>query len=319
MDQRFIPLNAGLALYSPLATSWPRPLNELGYVVEVLELPLDTAEGRVEADIVAYRQGANRFILNEAKGGANVSEEQAKRYLHADTAWLIQATRVSVSGTAPSPQVQTHYICQRQHEDRILLGLAQAGVSVPVLSVGDEDIKACGATFQDPDIGAVFSEPLPVPGPPPGLITLDRESSESDFDLHVYPSIIEAMTWGVPEVSVPELAKSAVPHLDLYPTGYRNTIVRKVESAARRAAEADNQYFEYRPPTGTRQYGMIRFKASPEELDPRGRPQAYQGIANRLSSGRRRPAAAAENQGVLFGGDDLERELSQDTEGEEEA
>ena len=319
MEPRFIPLNAALALYSRTQTSWPRPLFEIGYWLEAIELPVNSGDGRVDADVVAHRRDTHRFVLTEAKSGANLDETQAQRYAQADPIWLVQATRITVGDAALSPQCQTHYICLRQHEDRILHGLSQAGVDFPVLSVGDDDIRHRGGRFDDPDVAAAFAQPLPVSGPPPGIITIDRDSPDADFDLYVQPSLVEAMAQGKSEVSVPDLAKSSIFHFDIYQSGYRNALIRKVEGAARRAAEADQQHFEYRPPTATRPYGMIRVRSNPEDLDRRGRTQAYQGIANRFRGGRRRSPAVNENQGVLFGSDDLSRELFKDDEGEEEA
>jgi hypothetical protein len=320
MEERFIPVNAALALYSLTNTSWPRPLADLGYFVESLELPINVGDGsRVVADVVGHRSTAHRFLLTEAKSGANVDEDQARRYGNADPVWLVQATRVKTNVPDLDPQVQTHYICMRGHEERILRGLAESGVDFPVLSVGESDIRHCGAAFDDADVTLAFASPLSVSGSPPGIITIDRESPDVDFDQRVAPAIVEFMSRRVQDVSVVDIAKSAIPHLDIYPTGYREALTKKVEQATKRAADADSQHLEFRPRTETRPYAMLRVKMNPEDLDPRGRTQAYQGISNRLGGSRRRPAAVNVNQGVLFEKGDLSLELSEDVEGEEGA
>jgi hypothetical protein len=78
VEPRLVPLNAVLALAAAVPAGWPAPLRAVGYEVAALELPLQTPLGSVHADAVLWRPGPNRFLLVEAKSGANVDEEQAK-------------------------------------------------------------------------------------------------------------------------------------------------------------------------------------------------------------------------------------------------
>jgi hypothetical protein len=316
MEERFIPVNAVIAMYSTVQTSWPRPFYDVGYLLEALELPVVVGDdARVPADLVGFRPSNNRFLLHEAKSGANVDEDQAARYQLADPLWLVRATKVNLTADE-DPSCQTVYVCLRSHEDRILLGLRKAECAFPLVSVGDSDVRAVGASFDDDDLAARFENLIPLPGPPPGIIVVDIESADEDFDEIVFPTLVAEMSLRTDDVSVITLAERSIPYLNIYPEGVRRRLIKRVEAAAQRAAQADEQHFEFRAATMTRPYAIIKLSGNPEDLDPRGRTQRYQAIASRFQT-RPRPRVAA-IQEALFDDLDLERELSLADEDERE-
>jgi hypothetical protein len=305
MEDRFVPLNAIVAMHSHTKTSWPRPLFDVGYRMESLELPVNVSEDRrVTADVVAFKSKENRFLLHEAKSGANVEESQADRYKNPDMNWLTRATSVTLT-EGIEPRCHTIYACLREHEERALIGLANVSAEFPVLSISNEDVHHVGGPFDDPELEEFFRSPVIVPGPPPGIIVVDADSGDEEIDRVVVPSMVSEMSNGSEMISVPALARLAIPYLDIYPTGYQNRLIRKVDQAARR------------PPNSTRSHGIVKIKLNPEELDLRGRTQSYQAMASRFQP-RRSRIRVSEDQGQLFGDADLERELSQAKESDDE-
>ena len=139
--------------------------------------------------------------------------------------------------------------------------------------------------------------PLAVRGPPPGIITIDAESSDEDLDRVVRSSLIALLASQGPALSVPALAESAIQHLSLYPNGYRNRLVRLVDAAARRAVAAAPDTFAYSGPSSVSSSAIIRVVESPEGLGPRGRAQRYQAlIARFIALARRRPSPVGPGQ-----------------------
>jgi len=310
MEPRLIPLNAVIAMYSNTKTSWPRPFFEAGYRLEGLELPIRLADdSKVTADAIGFRRETNSFQMHESKSGANVEVAQAQRYFRASPTYLVTALSVTIESQQPL-SAQTTYACLRENEERILLGLSEAKVNVPVLSVGPNDVTAVGAPIDDPVLRDLFANPVVVPGAPPGVITVDADSPDEEFDRVVFPSLVAAMAQDRENISMVALAEEALPYYAIYPAPYRGRLRKKVASAARRAAEADSQHLEYRPPTNAEPDGLIRILATPEQADPRGRTQQYQAIQGRLGGGNRRARRAEiEGQGNLFAAADLEQEL----------
>ena len=179
-----------------------------------------------------------------------------------------------------------------------------------MLSVGPNDVTAVGAPIDDPVLRSMFANPVQVPGPPPGVVTVDADSPGEEFDRVVVPSLVSALAQDRENISMMALAEDSLPYYAIYPAPYRLRLRRKVAAAARRAAEADSQHLEYRPPTNAEPDGLIRILSTPEQADPRGRTQQYQAIQNRLGGGKRRARRAEiEGQGNLFAAADLEQEL----------
>ena len=323
MDRRFLPLNALLAFCSRVQTGWPRPLTDAGYQLRGLEFPVSSDGERVLPDVVAWSESEGHFVLGEAKSGNNLDEGQARRYSNVQPNVLVQTLGVTVVTENPV-DVDVIYAVLDEDErvERILMGFESCGLSFPVLAIGNDQVRQVGGVFKSPILKATFSVPFSVPGPPPGLITIDVDSADDDFDRVVYTSLVGAMSRKLPAMTIPALAEDALPFFAHYPNGYQSQLKRRISDAARRLAKGAPDLFTFEPSSGARDTSRILFVGSPEYLDPRGRTQKYQSLAARFSvPGRRRRTIVNENQLTFFESGDLERELAEldiDDEGDGE-
>lgn len=324
MDRRFLPLNALLALCSNVRTGWPRPLFDAGYQLKGLEFPVSSDGERVVPDVVAWSSNEGHFFLGEAKSGNNLDEDQARRYANVQPNVLVQSLEVTVVTESPV-NVDIIYAVLDEDEriERVLQGFEKCGLSFPVLAIGETQVKRVSGTFKSPALEAALRNPILVPGPPPGLITIDADSEDSDFDRVVYTSLVAAMSRKLPAMTITALAGDALPYFAHYPNGYQGQLKRRVSEAARRVADKTPDLFVFEPSSGTRNDPRILFVSSPEDLDPRGRTQKYQSLAARFGAPeRRRRTIVNENQLTFFDRGDLERELAEldiedDGDGEE--
>lgn len=181
-------------------------------------------------------------------------------------------------------------------------GLEAASLACPVLAFSDDSIEHQGTAFADPVLNAEFAVPVPAPGPPPRIIPVDEKSDDYLFDELVGAALVAELCRRRSEVRVPALADHAIPHLAIYAAAARHGLIRKVDAAARRAAEANDTIFEYLGRTGTRNYSLVRFLRSPEDAAPQGRTQAYQAILRSLG---RRSGTETGAAGSQLGFDDL--------------
>lgn len=320
MERRLIPLNAVIGLYSETTTSWPRPFADAGYRLEAIEFPIEVdGEGRVVADAIGFKTAESRFALHEAKSGTSVDASQARRYSLADPAFLVRTLSVTIT-SADVPRAQGNYVCMREHEDRVLWQLREAGVELPVLSLGASDITAVGAEFDDPALRAAFGSPIPVTTLPPALVTVDADSSDDDFDQIVFPSLIAAASMRIEQMSVERLTEESIPPYPLFPGAYKRRLRVRVAESAQRAAEADPARWQYQR-RGAGDEGLVRVLVTPEDADPRGRTQQYQSMRTRLQSrGRRRTRPEIPGQASFFVDDaQLERELDETRSVDEDA
>ena len=83
----------------------------------------------------------------------------------------------------------------------------------------------------------------------------------------------------------------------MYGRRAQGQIVKKVQAAARRAADADPDRLAFQPATGSTEARVLILR-SPEEFDRRGRTQGYQAVFS--ERGRRRPQPQAPEQLDLF-------------------
>jgi hypothetical protein len=314
VDARLIPVNAFIALTSSRSTSWPNPLYEVGYRLEGLEVPVSAGGGRIEIDAVAFNPATNWFLNAEGKSGNNIEDEQARRYGQVDPADLVRLTGVTITKSGDL-SAAVLYVCLEESVDRIRVGLASAGCEYPVLSVGSTHVALHGEP-DDPALLAALADPIDVPGPPPGVILVDDHSDDSAYDAIVSAALVAALARGEESIACPDLAKRAIPYLDFFAKGHRSKLVGGVTRAARRAAEASPETFEFRPPTAAREYAMVKVTDSPEQADPRGRTQRYQALKHRLAG---TVPQADDLQGMLFDEFDLAVELEKADTGEQDA
>jgi hypothetical protein len=307
VDARLIPVNAFIALASPRATSWPNTLFEIGYRLEGLEVPATAAGGRVVIDCLAFDPTSNRFLLGEGKSGNNIEPEQAERYGRVDPADLVRL--IGVTLTTPGDLVANPiYVCLSGATERILVGLRDAKCPYPLLSIGEDEISLHGEPASDPAVSEAFSSPIGVDGPPPGLVVVDDQSSDEDYDRIVASALVAELSRGSAWVSCPDLAARAIPYLHLFGTRHRILLVKAVSRAVQRLCDATPDNFRYRGATQTRDYSVVELLDSPERSDPRGRTQRYQAIKSRLT-GAPSPDAAGHEQVSLFDEIDLASEL----------
>jgi hypothetical protein len=307
VEHRLVPVNALIALCLP-GDVYPTPLANAGYHLSGIDVPVVAGDGKVVIDAVLFRPDHNIILAGEAKSGANVEEDQARRYgdLVGDDVVVAAAITIREAGDR---QLQPVYACVAENLDRVLKGLGEAGLACPVLAIGDDRIEHHGATFIDSDLQEALAEPVPVAGPPPRVIPVDDKSPEEAFDSLVLPALVAILSHQRQQVSVPVLAEQALPHLAIFGKAARNRLVAKVDAAARRAARRDPATFEYLGRTGTREYAVVRLVRSPEDAARQGRTQVYQSIARAAGKPPRRRPAPSPDQMTLF--EDLIEELQQ--------
>ena len=183
--------------------------------------------------------------------------------------------------------------------------------------MGDTEISLLGATPSDPALADAFISPVSVDGPPPGLILVDGESPDTEYDSLVAAALVAEAARGAQLIGCPDLAARSIPYLHLFGGGIRSTLVKAVSKAAQRLCEATPETFEYKPSTRTRDYAVVKVLDSPERADPRGRTQRYQAIAAHMRGLHPDDDGGGEAiQGALFDEVDLAAELDKADTGE---
>jgi hypothetical protein len=312
LERRLVPINAFIGLCDR-APPWPSTLADAGFRLAALEVPVLTEAGTVTLDGVAHSRTTDELLVVECKSGANIEEDQATRLATVEATSVVRSAAISL-GTPAEPQIEVVYLCLEEDAERIMMGLDKVGWQGPVLELSTRQLRLAQGSFTLPSLRNRFDEPIPLPGLPPGFVTVDPESPDDAFDRLVRPVLVECQAQRCPAITISSLTERAIPHLPMFGRRAKGTLQRKMSQAARRiCAQASDNYL-YQPDSQNRE-ATVYILRTPEDADPRGRTQAYQALARR-GGAPRRPRAEAPGQAPLF--ESLLNEPESDNEEAEE-
>lgn len=274
----------------------PAPLAAAGWQVVCLEVPVLTELGTVVCDVVLFNADIGHLLVVEAKSGANIEPDQARKLAAIDPQVLINAGGVTVP-QAVRPSCEVLFACLARHATRITQGLAAAGLSTPVLAVDANGAHLVDQAMASADLGAALGEASAWTHPVARTIPFDHESPAHVFDGPVQAELVAAMAKGRPSVTMRALTEQVVSHFALYGRRAQGQLVRKMTEATRRAASKEPERLRFESATGTTEPRVVILR-SPEQFDRRGRTQGYQAVFS--GRGRRRPRPQVPGQMDLF-------------------
>lgn len=310
MEERLVPLNAVLALLRGDA-GWPAPLREQGLACERLELPVTTSEGVVVIDVLAHTEPCQLIVPIEAKGGGNVEDDQAAKYLLATPKDV--AAIVTMRGYSDQTVLAPLVVCFEEHDARIRLGLAKAETSRGSAE-GDEDMQPDAlrrfsvlkispdrAQLVAPAASPLQSFDVSVPGPPPRIIPFDAESPDDVLSEPLLAAVVAAMSAGKERVAVTDLLAQVIAYWSVYGRATRNRLGRRAAQVLRTFAEGElDRFFDVVSGGGEHDSAIVRVKRSPIAYKPQGQTQGWQAVRRGAHRAlRRTPAPQIPGQGTF--------------------
>lgn len=290
MEPRLVPINALIALVTGEG-GWPAPFGDAGYDLHGLEARLNVESKRnVIVDSIVVNGGARVVILSECKSGQNLRATQMESYT------LVKPTHVARQVGLPfrDPMLELLMVALEQHEARLRVAQAAIDLDIPMLLVGDQQVRLTR------ELTALPAFTVAVPGTPPPIIVLDDQSSDEELVGRLLPALIAATRRGKTKViGVDDLLGEVIPWWGIYPAdGARRTMCTRATDALRRAL-VDHFAGDFQMETrSNRPCGVIRVLRSPTEYRPRGVTQGWQRLQRQAERaiGRRRPQPAAPGQ-----------------------
>lgn len=306
MERRLLPVNAVLDLALPDGLN-PAPLSSAGWQVAGLEIPVVTSAGTVVCDVVLFNAATGHLLIVEAKSGANIDPDQARKLNTIDPQSLIDAGGITVPKPVPL-EYEPLFVCLSQNASRIAMGLDAINLAAPILAVDEQEARLVEVGAASPALVEALSEPIRWKHPVAAIIRFDHQSPDGAFDKPVRAELVAEMARGRAAITIRALTEQVTPHFAVYGRRAQGQLIRKVRSAARRAATADPDRLQFQGATSNTEARVV-IRRSPEEFDRRGRTQGYQAVFS--ERGRRRPQPEAREQPDLFSIlDDAERASS---------
>jgi hypothetical protein len=272
MERRLMPVNAVLDLALADGLN-PAPLAAAGWRVVCLETPVVTQPGTVVCDVVLFNADIGHLLVVEAKSGANIEEVQARKLAVIDPLVLVSAGGITVP-RAVRLRSEAMFVCLAEHADRITLGVAEAGLAMPVLAVDAAGTRLVDPALASNELAAALGETTAWSYPVARIIPFDHESPGDLFDSPVRAELVAQMARRRPSVTMRALTEQVVSHFALYGRRAQGQLVTKVTEP------------------------RVVILSSPEEFDRRGRTQGYQALFR--DRGRRRPMLQIPGQMDLF-------------------
>lgn len=310
MERRLLPVNAVLDLALADGLN-PAPFAEAGWQVVGLEVPVRVTGQVVVCDVVLFNEATGRLLAVEAKSGANIEPDQARKLASVDPYDLILAGGITV----PRPvtlRAEPLFVCLGEHSRRILRGLAAIGLTAPTLAVGEWSAQLADVDAASPELAAALGEPVRWRYPIAAVIRFDHQSPENVFNQPVRAELVAEMARGHTAITVRALTEHVTPHFAMFGRRAQGQLVRKVSSAARRAAEADPERLLFQPQTQTTE-ARVLIARSPEDYDRRGRTQGYQALFGERVRRQPLPEASGQLELDLFSAlEEAERAAAED-------
>lgn len=295
MERRLVPVNAVLDLALADGLN-PAPLALAGWQIAGLEVPVVTNNGTVVCDVVLFNDGTGHLLAIEAKSGANIEPDQARKLASIDAENLIVAGGITVPRPVPL-RCEPLLVCLAENVERITQGLGAIRLDAPVLAVDDVAARLVNADSASPDLTTALGKQVTWAYPIASIIRFDHLSADEAFDQPVRAELVAEMARGRSAITIRALAEQVTSHFAVYGRKAQGQLVKKVTAAARRAATSDPDRLRFQPPTANTD-ARIAIIRSPEEFDRRGRTQGYQAVF--AERGRRRPAPQVPEQLDLF-------------------
>lgn len=284
LDPRLVPLNATIGLLRGDG-GWPRPLGALGYRLHRVEIPVTaSATGRlVVVDVMAVRDAPASIVVVEGKSGRDIKDSQARGYAALETNDVRRVTRV------PDGPVRVIYACLESGLEDIRSRLADIGVSVNLLSIGEKRARL------EPVSGSEELEfDVELPSPPPRLIPVDDLSPDEEYRELLVPGIVEFQAKGKDSVTVQTLCDHSIPLWGSFGQRF-SARVRERATGVLVAVSLTKEFkgqFRVETKGGDLADNVVHILRTPASLQAQGETQGWQALQRRAETvlrGRRRP------------------------------
>jgi hypothetical protein len=275
-------------------------LAQCGFRLAGLEIPAVGSAGKAVIDALLFHEATNHLVQCESKSGANVDERQAKAYAAMSAQSVVQAAYVPLRQRM-APTLETLYLCQAEHVERIRLGLKIANVSFPVLALSPRRLELFDSEFASDLLREALADGATLATQPSRIIPFDPESLVEEIERHVRATLVAMLTNRTPHISLTGLTEQVARHYALYGHKAQHKLRSTIGSAVAAVVAWAPDRFAYDPPARARPEGLIRFLKTPEDFDRRGRTQGYQALSRDGKSRRARKHPPNPNQFDLLG------------------
>lgn len=158
-------------------------------------------EGIVEVDVICLNRQKNHCLLWECKSGRSIDPKQARIYN------AVKAEHVQRTGniTFPEPAtggVEVIYCCLSQDARAVTASLADEGLKIPVVSLGERAELASGQ-IRDKEIYKTFMAGVPLPplNLVPRFLTANTHTSKADLARPVFATLVSLLRRQIGKIS----------------------------------------------------------------------------------------------------------------------
>ena len=284
MEPRLVPLNAAIALMRGHG-GWPKAFEPDDLDLRWLEVPVTTREGLVTVDVLAYSPTLDLLVPSEVKSGPNIDEVQARKYASMTPEDVLRLVTVSGARTQRTG-IEPMYVVLAEHRDRALMGLGNAGLDCPILSIGSD-----GAELHTSSQHRLSSFQADLQSPPPTVIPLDAESPADRYLELAIANVVARAASGEKSISLDSVLEAINPYWPNTHDNVRGLVKARARDALKRAFEGEFKE-NFALESTSSGHAIIQVLRTPADYDPRGRSQGWQAMQKKAERAlRRKPRA----------------------------
>jgi hypothetical protein len=286
VDRRLIPINGLIALLRGEG-GWPDTLGHAGIQRHQLEVPITSSEGDTRADALLYRLDPVLVLLCESKGGKNVDELQARKYLAVDLEDLKRAGAVPPALKHESAvPVQAMFVGNEDERAGLEQGLASLNIKAPLLTVGADRVRLSDTSgipgLDDFDVSHSG-------GLPPARIPVDHQSPDPDILELLIQQVVTAQAALDDIVSVETICGRILPEWPVISPGTQGLFISRVADLLINLSRNEMRgQIEYERIKQTNTRGRLIVRQTPATNHPRGRTVGFQAQQRRAGEALQR-------------------------------
>jgi hypothetical protein len=180
--------------------------------------------------------------------------------------------------------IEPMYAVMEENRERIALGLANVGLSCPVLAIGvDEARLLCESDH------SLTPFLVTLPSPPPAVIPIDAESPPERYLELAIAHIVAQAASGERSMSLDSVLEAINPYWPVTHDAVRGAIRSKAKEALKSAFEGEFKG-NFGLESTSSGHVIIQVLRTPADYDPRGRSQGWQAMQKKAERALRRKA-----------------------------
>lgn len=224
----------------------PNLFRRFGYENRGIEVKFVNSEGDfVQPELIIASEQKSHALLFEWKDGANLEEDQLRRYSKVTARDLRQ--RAQLMGSS-ADSFDITIVAHDEHVDRIVIGLRRGGYRFPLLAITNSKLQLRENIFCCQELNLVFKAGLDIDWDIVSTyyVPFDMNSKPGDIAEKIMRNVVVRMRKREGRINVNDIAADIVPAWGMIDGSHKKKLRKKLTDIMREASTCEfKEYLKY--------------------------------------------------------------------------